>query len=574
MLLPARSVLGSLPLRSLRESLHRSYAAPRPAPRITSLLAATQTRTYAAVNLQQRTSDDDAVSTKRLKTIVATESAGPDASSEGLAPQLTLGKDRRGVQLKKPVPRTPGLRHVRRPINDHLWKGRPLHKLTFPKKGHGKGGRNFTGRVTVRHRGGGHKRRIRTVDFKRMAPGPHLVERIEHDPNRSGHIALVRNQATGEQSYILAVEGLRAGDTVESYRAGIPQELRDSMGGSIDHGILAAKTARPGNCLPLSLVPVGTVICNIGLRPSGGGQMCRGAGTYGVLVSKQVELPDRFQEIWQRVDAGEQIIQNADGKIILPDTPYVPVSEADETKSQVQQGADRIRQAQADAVARIQGTPASSESESVASPPVAHEAPSGAAASEVAEPMKQPSQPSDKTVAEQEERHTQSAATTPLAAEEAAAAQAALETAAKAKAEKLELRDGESRVTIQSLREMRRRSTNVVIRLSSGELRYIHMDCCATIGKVSNPDYKYRQVGKAGRSRWLNIRPTVRGVAMNAKDHPHGGGRGKSKGNVHPKSPWGMPAKSGYRTRPKWKVNKAVLVQRPRNQGKRRRGYH
>ncbi|KAI5309142.1 hypothetical protein KEM55_003956 [Ascosphaera atra] len=121
---------------------------------------------------------------------------------------------------------------------------------------------------------------------------------------------------------------------------------------------------------------------------------------------------------------------------------------------------------------------------------------------------------------------------------------------------------------------MRRRSNNVVIRLSSGEVRYIHKDCCCTIGSVSNPDYKYRQVGKAGRSRWLNIRPTVRGVAMNAKDHPHGGGRGKSKGNVHPKSPWGMPAKSGYRTRPKWKVNKAVVVPRVRNQGKRRRGYH
>jgi ribosomal protein L2 len=77
-------------------------------------------------------------------------------------------------------------------------------------------------------------------------------------------------------------------------------------------------------------------------------------------------------------------------------------------------------------------------------------------------------------------------------------------------------------------------------------------------------------LGKAGRSRWLNIRPTVRGVAMNACDHPHGGGRGKSKGNRIPVSPWGTPAKSGYKTRPKRRINKFVVHERPRNQGKRR----
>lgn len=139
---------------------------------------------------------------------------------------------------------------------------------------------------------------------------------------------------------------------------------------------------------------------------------------------------------------------------------------------------------------------------------------------------------------------------------------------------------------------------HVTIRLQSGEVRLIHRECCATVGVASNPNYQYSQLGKAGRSRWLNIRPTVRGLAMNAADHPHGGGRGKSKGNVDPKSPWGMPvciypfgrlkviffwltdvfvllqAKSGYKTRPKWRVNKAVVVPRVRNQGKRRRGYN
>ncbi|RZA10551.1 MAG: hypothetical protein EOP02_34170, partial [Proteobacteria bacterium] len=78
----------------------------------------------------------------------------------------------------------PGVRHLKRPINDHLWKGKPYAKLTFAKVGHGKGGRNNTGRITMRHRGGGVRRRIRTVDFKRDEPGKHIVERIEYDPNR------------------------------------------------------------------------------------------------------------------------------------------------------------------------------------------------------------------------------------------------------------------------------------------------------------------------------------------------------------------------------------------------------
>ena len=101
--------------------------------------------------------------------------------------------------LRRYTPRTPGLRHLIRPRNDHLWKGKALRSLTYPKKGHSRGGRNRTGRITVRHRGGGHKRRIRIVDFHRSEPGQHFVERIEHDPNRSAHIALVRNVKTGTQ---------------------------------------------------------------------------------------------------------------------------------------------------------------------------------------------------------------------------------------------------------------------------------------------------------------------------------------------------------------------------------------
>jgi ribosomal protein L2 len=188
--------------------------------------------------------------------------------------------------LRRYTPRTPGVRHLVRPVNEHLYKGRPVFDLTFPKKGQSRGGRNRTGHVTVRHRGGGHKRRIRVVDFYRHAQGEHYVERIEHDPGRSAHIALVTNKQTGQKSYIVAAEGLRAGDTVQSYRSGIPQELLDSMGGSIDHGVLASKTAWRGNCLPLGMIPLGTPIFNISLQKDGKAQYCRSAGTHGFVIGK------------------------------------------------------------------------------------------------------------------------------------------------------------------------------------------------------------------------------------------------------------------------------------------------
>ena len=214
------------------------------------------------------------------------------------------------------------------------------------------------------------------VDFTRAAAGKHVVERIEHDPGRSAHIALLTNQETQGKSYIIASEGMRAGDFVESYRKGISAELLRSMGGVKDMGMIAAKTAWRGNCLPLYMIPVGTLIYNVGLRSGMGGQLCRSAGTYAQVVDNNEE-----------------------------------------------QGSSR----------------------------------------------------------------------------------------------------------------------HVHVRLQSGETRKLPRDACATIGVASNGNHHRRQLGKAGRSRWLGIRPTVRGVAMNASDHPHGGGRGKSKGNVHPVSIWGTP---------------------------------
>ncbi|KAF3481469.1 C6 transcription factor [Arthroderma uncinatum] len=393
-----------------------------------------------------------------------------ESATDSMFDDLSLApppiREKGAIKLRTYTPRTPGLRHLRRPINDHLWKGRPLQELTFPKKGQGKGGRNSTGRVTVRHRGGGHKRRIRMVDFHRNEPGPHVVERVEHDPGRTAHIALVKSKFTKKLTYILAPEGMRAGDVVESYRPGIPDELWESMGNTIDPGVLAAKTVRRGNCLPLNMIPVGTFIFNIGLHEGKGAQLCRGAGTYGILVSKPGKAPPPWEEV-------------------------KPKLAKEESKEQVVEGGE------------------AKEAETKAS--------SAAAAEAEAE-------------AEEASHEEEVSEETPL--------------------------------TEVEWKRLQKLSTHVNVRLQSGEVRLIHKDCPATIGIASNVNKKYAQLGKAGRKRWLNIRPTVRGVAMNAKDHPHGGGRGKSKGGVHPKSPWGLPAKSGYKTRIKANINRDVTTPR------------
>ncbi|EXJ82103.1 hypothetical protein A1O1_08172 [Capronia coronata CBS 617.96] len=352
-------------------------------------------------------------------------------------PQDRVGAARGEVRLRRYTPRTPGLRHLIRPVNDHLWKGRPYFDLTFPKKGHGKGGRNDTGHVVVRHRGGGHKRRIRIVDFARRKGGKQVVERIEHDPGRTAHVALVKNIDDGTRAYILAAEGMRAGDVVESYRSGLPKTLLQEMGGQMDQGVIASKTAHRGNCLKLGMIPIGTPIFNIAPTRDAIGKICRSAGTHGIIIGK-----------------GEDTVQKEMIKLI-----------GDSGNADM------------------------------------------------------------------------------------------------------------SSLTKDQLRKFEKAANYVTVRLSSGEVRLIDKEAVATIGVASNINFKYTSLGKAGRARWLGIRPTVRGLAMNAADHPHGGGRGKSKGNRIPMSPWGIPAKSGFKTRPKNKVNPLVVTQRPRNQGRRRRGY-
>ncbi|KAG6876130.1 hypothetical protein C0992_000779 [Termitomyces sp. T32_za158] len=339
----------------------------------------------------------------------------------------TLSRTTALFKTYKPI--TPGIRHLKRPLNPHIYEGRPVRALTIAKRK--KGGRNSYGRITVRHRGGGHRQRIRTLDFVREEQGVYDVIRIEYDPGRSAHIALVRSRNPEHEGlqrwkYILATDGMRAGDEVQSFRQGIPegfipefdaakseeektsdgQGQKSSSVHSLALGILRTMTLKPGNVLPLKLMPPGTIIHNIALKTSGPGILVRAAGSFGQVVSHE--------------DAG---------------------------------------------------------------------------------------------------RYTH-------------------------------------------------------VRLQSGEVRKVLSDCCATIGKVSNPLWKGRSLGKAGRARWLGRRPSVRGVAMNACDHPHGGGRGKSKSNKHPVSIWGWGTK-GTRTRkpgpkgPK-NSNKMVIRERPRGKDKRR----
>lgn len=288
----------------------------------------------------------------------------------------------------------PGSTHYRKPIHLHLHTGQPVKALTAPLKK--TGGRNITGRITIRGRGGGHKRRARFVDFYRNEPGKSEILRIEYDPNRSAHIALIHNIETDRVSYVLATLGLRAGDVIESFRSGIPKDFLDEMektnNSVIDESLLFSRIIKKGNCLPLRLIPTGSLIHSIALNPDGKAKLMRSAGTFARLLSKNTE------------------------------------------------------------------------------------------------------------------------------------------------------------------------TNKVVIKLSSGEHRYVHIDCIATLGVVSNKEHQLISWGKAGKSRQRGFRPKVRGVAMNCVDHPHGGGRGKSKSNKVSQSKWGV--KKFAKTRTSKNYNKMKVKDR------------
>jgi large subunit ribosomal protein L2 len=181
------------------------------------------------------------------------------------------------MALKNYKPVTPSTRQLVLVDRSGLYKGKPVKALTEGKSS--SGGRNNNGRITVRFRGGGHKRTLRNVDFRRTKlDQPAKVERIEYDPNRSGFIALIK-YGDGELSYILAPQRLAEGDTIVS-------------GEHVD--------VKPGNAMPLANMPIGTIVHNIELKIGKGGQIARSAGTYAQIVGRDQEY------VIMRLNSGEQ----------------------------------------------------------------------------------------------------------------------------------------------------------------------------------------------------------------------------------------------------------------------------
>ena len=272
------------------------------------------------------------------------------------------------MALQSYNPTSPGRRTLVSVSREGLWKGRPEKTLTEGLSS--KGGRNNNGRITTRRRGGGHKKRYRKLDFKRSRWDiSATVERLEYDPNRSAFIALIKYE-DGELAYIIAPQRLMPGDKVIA-------------GEKVD--------VKPGNAMPMTNIPVGTIIHNVEMKVGAGGQIARSAGTSVQLVAK--------------------------------DQGYAQ------------------------------------------------------------------------------------------------------------------------------------------LRMASGEIRIVRAECMATIGAVSNQDKANIKLGKAGRKRWLGKRPSVRGVAMNPVDHPHGGGEGRTSGGRHPVTPWGVSTK-GNRPRNNKRTNKLIIRRR------------
>lgn len=272
--------------------------------------------------------------------------------------------------LMKSRPTSPGRRFVIRTKDNRLHEGEPYGPLVVKKIK--KGGRNNTGRITTRHRGGGHKQRYRLIDFKRDKENvPGKVERLEYDPNRSAHIALVLYK-DGERRYIIAPRGVEVGASIQAGREA---------------------PIRPGNALPMRNIPVGTQIHCVELKPGKGAQLARSAGASVQLVAREGNM--------------------------------------------------------------------------------------------------------------------------------------------------------------------------VTLRLRSGETRRVPVECKATVGEVGNNEHSLGNLGKAGAKRHKGIKPTVRGVAMNPVDHPHGGGEGRTSGGRHPVTPWGMPTK-GYKTRKNKRTDKYIVRRRKR----------
>ena len=212
------------------------------------------------------------------------------------------------MALKTYNPTTPGQRQLVMVDRSALYKGKPVKALTEGKLGNG--GRNNTGRITVRFRGGGHKKAYRLVDFKRnKVDVPAVVERLEYDPNRTAFIALIKYQ-DGEQAYILAPQRLAAGDTVVA-------------GSHVD--------VKPGNVMPLGNMPVGTIVHNIEMKIGKGGQIARSAGTYAQIVGRDQDY------VILRLNSGEQRLvhgrcRGTIGAVSNPDHMNISIGKAGRTR--------------------------------------------------------------------------------------------------------------------------------------------------------------------------------------------------------------------------------------------------
>jgi large subunit ribosomal protein L2 len=208
------------------------------------------------------------------------------------------------MALKSYKPTTPGQRQLVLVDRSALYRGKPVKSLTEGKSA--SGGRNNNGRITVRFRGGGHKKTYRIVDFKRRKfDAPAKVERIEYDPNRSAFIALIK-YGDGELSYILAPQRLAEGDSVVA-------------GEHVD--------VKPGNAMPLSSIPVGTIVHNIELKIGKGGQIARSAGSYAQIVGRDQEY------VILRLNSGEQRLVNGKcmgtvGAVSNPDHMNISIGKA------------------------------------------------------------------------------------------------------------------------------------------------------------------------------------------------------------------------------------------------------
>jgi large subunit ribosomal protein L2 len=212
------------------------------------------------------------------------------------------------MALKTFNPTTPGQRQLVMVDRSALYKGKPVKALTEGKLS--SGGRNNNGRITVRFRGGGHKKSYRMVDFKRdKVDVAATVERLEYDPNRTAFIALVK-YADGEQAYILAPQRLAVGDSVIA-------------GAYVD--------VKPGNVMPLGNMPVGTIVHNIELKIGKGGQLARSAGTYAQLVGRDQDY------VIMRLNSGEQRLVHGRcratiGAVSNPDHMNISIGKAGRTR--------------------------------------------------------------------------------------------------------------------------------------------------------------------------------------------------------------------------------------------------